>query len=461
MISASTVIRFPLSGRKVSSLRCEDTAQLTSSGSFVLFLRRPDRSYDFFGSRVNMAAEYGLDLSSHWIVESATLFYYSNPRVALFFSLGVAFLLYYLTTVTRKPVLVAKENGKFQRFLLDNCPTLHERYWPTPWCLSTHMMTACANFMRSRVPKLPYQREILELSDGGAVSLDWLDGGSGHPHQPIAFFMPGLTGCSQAEYIRSIVPVAARLGCRCVVFNNRGRGGVGLRTPKTYCALSTGDLREVLEHVTRKYPESPIIATGISLGGMIMAHYLCETKDRALVNAVMLISTVYDVHRGTTSMETVGLNMILNRHLARSLCEVVEPHKHLFINGLNMDRVLQSRTIREFDEHFTSKLFGFGTAEKYYTDASLLGKLGTGVKVPTLCVAAADDMMAPADALPSAEASESDYLALVITSRGGHIGFMEGLLPQLPFFTERLYEQYVGALIGKLEGGKLALQIKE
>lgn len=38
-------------------------------------------------------------------------------------------------------------------------------------------------------------------------------------------------------------------------------------------------------------------------------------------------------------------------------------------------------------------------------------------------------------------------MALIISSRGGHIGFMDGFLPATPFFSERLFEQYLKGLL--------------
>jgi abhydrolase domain-containing protein 1/3 len=41
--------------------------------------------------------------------------------------------------------------------------------------------------------------------------------------------LPGLTGNSQAEYIKSLMRAAQSEGLRCVVLNNRGLGGVDLK----------------------------------------------------------------------------------------------------------------------------------------------------------------------------------------------------------------------------------------
>ena len=67
------------------------------------------------------------------------------------------------------------------------------------------------------------------MKDGGEISLDWLEENNMSPDTPIVILLPGLTGHSQSEYIKSFVNAARASGARCVVFNNRGRGGVALK----------------------------------------------------------------------------------------------------------------------------------------------------------------------------------------------------------------------------------------
>ena len=104
------------------------------------------------------------------------------------------------------------------------------------------------------------------------VALDWIS-----PDEevgddaPIILFLPGLTGESQSEYIKSFVNIARwRLNARSVVFNFRGRGGHGLKTPRTYCASNSEDLASVVNHIHDTYPDAPVLALGVSLGGIIL-----------------------------------------------------------------------------------------------------------------------------------------------------------------------------------------------
>lgn len=71
--------------------------------------------------------------------------------------------------------------------------------------------------------------EVLRLSDGGQVALDWAELADGdRESRPVLLVLPGLTGGAQADYVRCLVAAAARLGAHAVVFNNRGLGGLPL-----------------------------------------------------------------------------------------------------------------------------------------------------------------------------------------------------------------------------------------
>ena len=256
-------------------------------------------------------------------------------------------------------------------------------------------------------------REYITCHDGGQISLDWYapdkndqtnsesdspstSHSANYNDKPIAIFFPGLTGDSQAEYVKSLVPIADELGYRAVVFNNRGRGNMRLLTPRLYCASNFDDMKYTFEYLRANNPNAKIVATGISLGGILLARYLIYSGHNSIVDASMLISVCWELLEGCASLEKPGLNYALNQHLTRSLCSVVENNKEIFqqIPVLNIDEILQSKCLREFDERFTIKMWGFKTVRDYYSEATHKGKLSC-IKKPTLCINAADDMFAP------------------------------------------------------------------
>lgn len=119
------------------------------------------------------------------------------------------------------------------------------------------------------------------MKDGGEVALDWLEDGCA-ANAPVIIILPGLTGESQAEYIKCLVNQANFKGIKCCVFNNRGLGGITLKTPRLYCAANCEDLSEVVNHVHKKYPTVKKGATGISMGGLILGEKLNNSSDKSL-----------------------------------------------------------------------------------------------------------------------------------------------------------------------------------
>lgn len=111
----------------------------------------------------------------------------------------------------------------------------------------------------------------------------------------------------------------------------------------------------------------------------------------------------------------------------------------------DMDLVMKARTVREFDKRFTSVMFGYRTIDDYYEDASPCRKLKS-VGIPVLCLNSVDDVFSPGHAIPVETAKQNANVALVLTSCGGHIGFLEGIWPRKCTYMDRVFKQFVQAM---------------
>ncbi|XP_076386609.1 abhydrolase domain containing Hydr1 isoform X1 [Megachile rotundata] len=364
--------------------------------------------------------------------------------------LGAGFCIYYLFEVVKTPMLVCS-HGPFRSFLEQHVPLVRNKFWPTLWCFESRAQTIIASLLRSRIlPLIHYRREILTLSDGGEVALDWAEEGCSVA-SPIVIILPGLTGASQAEYIKCLVSSAKKVGIRCVIFNNRGLGGVELKTPRTYNAANIDDLSEVIEHVKKLYPHVPLGATGISMGGLILGNYLAQrgTMARNKLKGCFLISVPWNVFAATKNTEENYFNLMMNKYLAGTLRKNIQRLHNSSETGMfdvDIDTILKSQTVREFDSHFTVKQFGYKDVEEYYSNATIHDKLHL-IDVPLLCLSAADDPFQPVHAIPLKEIAETKNVAVVVTSRGGHIGFLEGVWPvKEEQYMGKLFSQFFAAL---------------
>lgn len=216
-------------------------------------------------------------------------------------------------------------------------------------------------------------------------------------------------------------------------------------TPVTYCAANTSDLERVVQHVKGLYPQAPVLGAGVSLGGMILLNYLARKRTESGMVAGITISVAWDALKSSDSMEEPLNWLLFNKHLTSGLRQKVSRHRKILEKVVDVDYVLKARTIREFDERFTSHLFGYKSCVDYYRDASP-GKKLHHTAIPILCLNAADDPFSPQSSFPVSVVQTLSNVALVLTAHGGHIAFLQGLFPRGESYMERLFGQFIQAV---------------
>lgn len=110
------------------------------------------------------------------------------------------------------------------------CPSLTSRFLSTPW-LNLGALQALYGSTpvhlksdKEAVGHIIYNRELCVFPDGGVYSLDWVHVDS----NKILFIVPGLTGGSDAVYIKHITLEGINKGYSVVVMNGRGISGTEL-----------------------------------------------------------------------------------------------------------------------------------------------------------------------------------------------------------------------------------------
>uniref|UniRef100_A0A672S4V6 Phospholipase ABHD3 n=1 Tax=Sinocyclocheilus grahami TaxID=75366 RepID=A0A672S4V6_SINGR len=344
------------------------------------------------------------DLSHYFKNQVKVGLFGSGVGLSAVLGFSAAYACYYLISVAKKPILIAG-GKKFHQFI---------KY---------------------------QQYELITAPDGGQISLDWFDNdeSASHPDQsmrPTVLLLPGLTGTSRESYILHMVQQSRDLGYRCVVFNNRGVSGEKLLTPRTYCAANTEDLEVVIEHVQRTIDKAPLMAAGVSMGG---------GGSEVRLKGVVVFSAGWDVFECTASLEKPLDRFLFNSYLTSCLQASVDRHRTILEKKYDIDHVMKAKTIREFDERFTSVMFGYPSNDDYYRDASPIHKIKS-VQVPMLCLNAADDVFSPNHAFPVEAVKQNPNVALLITCHGGHIGFLEGLWPRQSTYMDRVFRQFTKAV---------------
>lgn len=297
------------------------------------------------------------------------------------------------------------------------CPAFR----PAWWCRSPHLQTLWPVLMR-RAPRVPLQRERLELPDGDFIDLDWL--AAADATAPVVIVLHGLEGSSDSQYARGLLAAVQRRGWRAAVMHFRGCSGEPNRVARSYHSGETGDLAHVVGELRARSPDLPIGVVGYSLGGNVLLKWLGESGSTA-VEAAVAVSVPYDLARAAERLER-GVSRLYQWELLRRLRASVERKRMRRPLPLAVD-VGRLRTFRAFDEHVTAPLHGFGGADHYYAVASSRRYL-RGIRVPTLLLHARDDPFMTEQAIPRPE-ELSATTTLELSAHGGHVGFVGGAWP--------------------------------
>ncbi|KAG7399630.1 hypothetical protein PHYBOEH_008418 [Phytophthora boehmeriae] len=359
--------------------------------------------------------------------------------------LSLAAAAHYNFTAER-PRLVYKSTAKNER-LLDKCDHLvRKKFYPLWYLFNGHLQTlqlSWANEMEP-TPAIAYERQLLDMPDGGVVSLDWALVSSEKEIKPLqqridrsrktVLVLPGLTGGSGEHYIRSAVERLNSLGWQCVVLNSRGCQNTPLRTPQLFCIAYTDDLRFVAQYLSDKYDfaSEAFVGLGFSMGSNVLVKYLGEEGSQAKLTAAVSVGNPFDMPKCSENIEGPLFNRLTySRVLSAGLRDLFfnRSNAHEIFRdypGIDVEALKTVKSVSEFDELFTIKHFNYKSVDEFYLDGSCVTRLPK-VTVPLLCLNAQDDPISVATSLPSREVVEANPNVILCTTKsGGHLAFYEG-----------------------------------
>src|SRR5215216_4078840 len=144
--------------------------------------------------------------------------------------------------------------------------TVSGRFRPAWWLPDGHSMTLWGKFLRRSVPP-PTATERWATPDEDFLDIVSLEAPLGAPRLLI---LHGLEGSARSHYVGGFLMEARerRWGADVLVF--RGCGGEMNRAARTYHSGETSDLDFVVRQLRSRHPASPIVMSGVSLGGNVL-----------------------------------------------------------------------------------------------------------------------------------------------------------------------------------------------
>lgn len=311
-------------------------------------------------------------------------------------------------------------------------------YRPPRWLRGAHAQTIYPALFR-KVAGVNYQRERLPLPDGDFLDLDWAQGrsdGSARGGEqganavlnlppaprplPLAILSHGLEGDSTRQYILGMVRLLNHCGFDCLAWNYRSCSGEMNTTQRFYHSGATDDLHTVVEHARSK-GYGRIFLVGFSLGGNLTLKYLGEQGGEASVERAVVFSVPLHLSSSSQRIDTGG-SRVYSRRFNRSLKRKIAEKAARMPDRISAANLKKVRTLRDFDDFYTSQLHGFRDAEEYYERNSSIHFVGR-IAVPTLIVNAQNDPFLSAECFPFQKMNALEPVWFEAPEEGGHCGF--------------------------------------
>lgn len=230
---------------------------------------------------------------------------------------------------------------------------------------------------------------FIELAHGG------LQGASRH-----VVLVHGLGGGATRPYMARAARTFGRAGFAVT--------GLGLRRDLAGCHRYHMGLYQDIELALGALHASAdeIYLLGFSGGGSVVLNFLARSSMARRVRAAACLSAPLDLSAVAAFVESEGA-AFYHRHLVRGLGARVA-------------------SLTEYDERVLVPDFGFANAAQYRTTMSAGPELSR-IATRTLLIESADDPVVPARLNDAYASGRPDNISRIVTSRGGHIGWVQSL----------------------------------
>ncbi|GGW68550.1 hydrolase [Alishewanella tabrizica] len=303
-----------------------------------------------------------------------------------------------------------------------------------PWWLrNAHLQTIFAKYLSPK-PTLITEPELVTLSDGDHLQLNWSETLTVEEKRPLVLLLHGLAGDIHSHYIQGVITALKQQGLPCVLMHFRGCNGQPNKLARAYHSGDTTDLAEVISLLQQRFPTMPLCAVGFSLGANVLVKYCGEQAAHNPLRAAVAVCPPLSLAACATRINQ-GSSKIYQRYLLKRLKNATlqklanHPNFPLPLTATLVNRI---RSIAEFDEYYTAPIHGFLNAQDYYQRASGMAFL-QHIRIPTLIIHAKDDPFL-SDAVIPKPGDLSPYIDYQLCQHGGHVGFVFGKHPLKPQF---------------------------
>ncbi len=298
-------------------------------------------------------------------------------------------------------------------------PLIPSDYQPSFLFKNGHFSTIYSSKMRV-CPELIQKRERVILPDKDFIDVDWSF--SDIPTKKVAILLHGLEGNAQRTYIKGAANTLLKENWDIAAMNFRGCSGEDNKLYQSYHSGKTDDLEAIISHILEKDNYKEIVLVGFSLGGNLLLKYLGERDIIPKEIKKGIAISVPTSLRGSLDCLSEPKNWLYRTIFLISLRNKYQLKLEQHSDKMFTSELKNIKTLKDFDDIYTSKAHGFKDAYDYYKINSS-NQFLANIKIPTLILNAKNDSFLNHDCFPFKIADNSKSLHLETPLYGGHVGF--------------------------------------
>ena len=282
-----------------------------------------------------------------------------------------------------------------------------------------HFSTVYSGIFRT-VKDVVQNRERMTLSDDDFIHLDWSY--SETKTNKLVILFHGLEGNSERPYMQASAKIFNVNNYDAVCVNFRGCSGEPNLKYRSYHSGCSNDVEEIIQFILETKNYDQIHLKGFSLGGNVTLKYLGEGRSIPReIKSAMAVSVPCFLAGSARELHKFN-NILYAKRFLRHLNDRLKIKQGQYPNKVSELEIRSIKTLKDFDDVYTSKAHGFKDALDYYDRCSSLQFL-KNITIPTLILNAKNDSFLSPECFPVEDAQTNKNLFLEMPKNGGHVGF--------------------------------------
>lgn len=311
---------------------------------------------------------------------------------------------------------------RINQTVVSSLEQLQHPFRPTPWLFNAHAQLVFHGVRKIANTKRHLYDHIdrLTMTDGGRTALFW-SGYTLPAKTPTIVVLHTITG-SPESMAELVVNLRTATGWRVVLCLRRGHGDLDLPTPRINLLGATDDLREQLNIIRERMPDSPLYGVGSSAGSGLLTRFLGEEGEASPFRAAFAYCPGYDTDAAFELCQPFYSRMMAKKLVRKFITPNID-----VLGDLGTLRQLQNaEDIAGFYRH-SYELAGHNSY-KEMDQASNPMRVFEQIRTPFMVLNSEDDPLCHIDNLKPHVNTIRDMpnVILVTTTRGSHCAHYEG-----------------------------------